>query len=176
MSTYRSERAQRRAAKLRTTRLATIFVILALLGYGAYLLFIDKAPLNSVPATANPALNSPPAFTNPQTLPSGLQFEDLEVGQGALAEPGKSLQVHYTGWLLDGTKFDSSRDRGQPFSLVLGAHQVISGWEEGLEGMRVGGKRLLKIPADLGYGASGAGSVIPPNADLIFEVELVDVK
>jgi FKBP-type peptidyl-prolyl cis-trans isomerase len=109
------------------------------------------------------------------TTPSGLKYQDLVLGDGALAEPGKRISVHYTGWLTDNTKFDSSVDRGQPFDFVLGQGQVIRGWDEGVKGMRVHGKRRLTIPSDLGYGPRGQGP-IPPNATLIFEVELLDVK
>src|SRR5438128_9085650 len=114
--------------------------------------------------------------TTEVTMPDGLKFTDEQVGTGAEAQKGKTVAVHYTGWLLDGTKFDSSRDRNQPFSFPLGQGQVIKGWDEGVAGMKVGGKRTLVIPADLGYGARGAGGVIPPNATLKFEVELLDVK
>ena len=105
-----------------------------------------------------------------------LQINILQPGDGQEAESGSEVTVHYTGWLMDGTKFDSSRDRGEPFSLTLGAGRVIPGWEQGLEGMRVGEIRELIIPPELGYGARGAGGVIPPNATLRFEVELLDVK
>lgn len=104
-----------------------------------------------------------------------LKIEDLKVGDGAAAVKGKTVSVHYTGWLTDGKKFDSSLDRGQPFQFPLGGGRVIPGWEQGVEGMKVGGKRKLTIPPDLGYGASGAGGVIPPNATLVFEVELLSV-
>ncbi len=110
------------------------------------------------------------------TTNSGLKYYDLEVGDGPVAEPGQQASVHYTGWLTDGTKFDSSIDRGQPFSFALGAGQVIPGWDEGVTGMKVGGKRQLVIPPELGYGDRGAGGVIPPGATLIFEVELLDVS
>lgn len=110
------------------------------------------------------------------TTPSGLKYTDLETGQGEEARAGKTVDVHYTGWLENGTKFDSSLDRGRPFSFRLGGGQVIRGWDEGVAGMKVGGKRRLTIPADLGYGARGAGGVIPPNATLIFEVELLGVR
>ena len=110
------------------------------------------------------------------TTPSGLKYTDLETGQGEEARPGKTVDVHYTGWLENGTKFDSSLDRRSPFSFHLGAGEVIRGWDEGVTGMKVGGKRRLTIPSDLGYGARGAGGVIPPNATLIFEVELLGVK
>jgi FKBP-type peptidyl-prolyl cis-trans isomerase len=105
-----------------------------------------------------------------------LQIEDLSVGSGDEATSGHQVDVHYTGWLEDGTKFDSSLDRGKPFSFRLGGGQVISGWDQGVAGMKVGGKRRLTIPAHLGYGARGAGGVIPPNATLIFEVELLGVS
>ena len=117
------------------------------------------------------------------TLPSGLQYEDTVAGSGAEATAGQNVRVHYTGWLHDpaaengrGRKFDSSKDRGTPFSFSLGAGEVIRGWDEGVQGMKVGGKRKLTIPPNLGYGARGAGGVIPPNATLVFEVELLAVK
>ena len=108
--------------------------------------------------------------------PSGLTIEDLVVGTGDAAKSGKRVSVHYTGWTTDGKKFDSSKDRGQPFSFGLGRGEVIRGWDEGVAGMKVGGKRKLTIPPDLGYGARGAGNVIPPNATLLFEVELLAVR
>jgi FKBP-type peptidyl-prolyl cis-trans isomerase len=104
-----------------------------------------------------------------------LQVEDVVVGTGAEASQGKVVSVHYTGWLTDGKKFDSSKDRGQPFQFPLGGGQVIQGWDQGVQGMKVGGKRKLTIPPELGYGAQGAGGVIPPNATLVFEVELLGV-
>ena len=114
------------------------------------------------------------------TTPSGLKIEDVTVGTGAAAAAGQKVKVHYTGWLTDGVikgrKFDSSKDRGDPFVFPLGQGHVIKGWDEGVAGMKVGGKRKLTIPPQLGYGARGAGGVIPPNATLVFEVELLDVK
>ncbi|WER45075.1 FKBP-type peptidyl-prolyl cis-trans isomerase [Cupriavidus sp. WKF15] len=114
-----------------------------------------------------------------QTTPSGLQYEDTTVGSGTEAVAGKHVTVHYTGWLYEngqaGRKFDSSKDRNDPFVFPLGAGHVIRGWDEGVQGMKVGGVRRLVIPADLGYGARGAGGVIPPNATLLFEVELLAV-
>lgn len=113
---------------------------------------------------------------NMQENVTELKIEDLVVGTGAEAVVGKTISVHYTGTLTNGTKFDSSKDRGEPFEFTLGAGQVIEGWDKGFAGMKVGGKRKLTIPSDMGYGAQGAGGVIPPNATLIFEVELLGVK
>jgi FKBP-type peptidyl-prolyl cis-trans isomerase FkpA len=107
---------------------------------------------------------------------SGLKLEDLTVGDGPAAEPGRHVSVHYTGWLADGTKFDSSRDRDEPFEFPLGRGRVIAGWDEGVQDMRVGGVRRLTIPSALGYGERGAGGVIPPGATLVFEVELLAVR
>ena len=114
------------------------------------------------------------------TNDSGLQYEDTTVGEGAVATAGQHVPVHYTGWLRNddgskGAKFDSSKDRNDPFQFSLGAGQVIKGWDEGVQGMKVGGARTLTIPASLGYGARGAGGAIPPNATLIFDVELLAV-
>ena len=106
---------------------------------------------------------------------SGLKYEDLVAGDGAVAEAGQTVIVHYTGWLTDGSKFDSSVDRNQPFRFLLGKGQVIRGWDEGVQGMKIGGKRKLTIPPQLGYGAAGAGGVIPPNATLVFDVELLEL-
>src|ERR1700757_1824038 len=112
-------------------------------------------------------------------MPNGLKYTDTKTGDGASARAGNKVSVHYTGWLYNngakGAKFDSSVDRGQQFQFTLGAHQVIAGWDEGVAGMKVGGKRTLIIPPELGYGARGAGGVIPPNATLMFDVELLGV-
>jgi FKBP-type peptidyl-prolyl cis-trans isomerase FkpA len=110
------------------------------------------------------------------TTASGLVIEEVVLGTGAEAKPGLLVVVHYTGWLTDGTKFDSSHDRNDPFVFPLAQRYVIAGWDEGVQGMRVGGKRKLTIPPELGYGARGAGGVIPPNATLVFDVDLIDVK
>ena len=116
-------------------------------------------------------------MSNLTTTASGLQYEDTVQGTGAIAKAGQQVKVHYTGWLYNdgvhGAKFDSSKDRGQPFAFALGAGQVIRGWDEGVQGMSVGGTRRLVIPAALGYGARGAGGAIPPNATLLFEVEFL---
>lgn len=120
------------------------------------------------------------AVSEIMTTASGLKYEDTKIGEGAVATKGQSVKVHYSGFLdkdgAKGTKFDSSVDRGDPFDFTLGVGQVIKGWDEGVAGMKVGGKRTLMIPAALGYGSRGAGGVIPPNAGLIFDVELLGVK
>ena len=110
------------------------------------------------------------------TTASGLRYENLVEGTGKAAKAGDTVQVHYTGWLTDGTKFDSSLDRGSPFSFKLGAGQVIKGWDEGVAGIKLNGKRTLLIPPELGYGPRGAAGVIPPNATLLFEVQLLELK
>ncbi len=110
------------------------------------------------------------------TTASGLIIEEITEGTGAEATAGLGVSVHYTGWLVDGTKFDSSKDRNEPFEFALGARQVIAGWDQGVSGMKVGGVRKLTIPPALGYGARGAGGVIPPNATLVFEVELLGLN
>ena len=128
-------------------------------------------------ATLAHAVAAEPKVTE---MPDGLKYTDSKVGDGAVASPGATVSVHYTGWLdkdgAKGAKFDSSLDRGQPFQFTLGAHQVIAGWDEGVAGMKVGGERTLIIPPELGYGARGAGGVIPPNATLIFDVQLLKVQ
>jgi FKBP-type peptidyl-prolyl cis-trans isomerase FkpA len=135
----------------------------------------DTAPTTAATTTAAsaPAANTAAIGGAPVTE---LKIEDTKVGTGATAEAGKTVSVHYTGYLTDGKKFDSSVDRGQPFKFSLGAGQVIKGWDQGVAGMKVGGKRKLTIPPTLGYGERGAGGVIPPNATLIFDVELLNVE
>jgi FKBP-type peptidyl-prolyl cis-trans isomerase len=138
----------------------------------------ETTPEESAPAPEGEATEG----TGTVEFPGGedvteLETEDLVVGEGATAEDGKLVTVHYTGWLTDGTQFDSSRDSGQPFQFQLGGGQVIPGWDQGVKGMKVGGRRVLRIPPELGYGAEGAGGgVIPPNATLIFDVELLAVQ
>ena len=148
---------------------------------------VTPAPVatpDPVAATPDPAIGN--ALTTPTnstitptpniaTLPGGTQYEDLQIGHGEEARPGQQVVVHYTGTLVDGTKFDSSRDRNEPFTFGLGAGQVIKGWDAGVAGMKVGGRRKLTIPADQGYGPRDMG-VIPPNSTLLFDVELIAVK
>jgi peptidylprolyl isomerase len=117
-----------------------------------------------------------PAAAKTVVLPDGLKYVDLKVGKGALPQAGQTVRVHYVGWLLDGTKFDSSRDRNEPFTFALGEGQVIPGWDEGVKTMRVGGLRRLIVPPKLGYGDQGAGDKIPPGATLVFEVELLGIE
>lgn len=125
--------------------------------------------------TPPPGAGGPPPAGTQKSLPSGVKYTEMAPGTGATAEKGKTVFVNYTGWLTNGEKFDSSADHGKPIDFVLGAGNVIPGWEQGVEGMKVGEKRRLEIPPDQAYGAAGIGP-IPPNATLIFEVELVDVK
>jgi FKBP-type peptidyl-prolyl cis-trans isomerase len=131
-------------------------------------------------AVSTPVGRSDAADNQVTEMPDGLKYTDTKTGDGATAKAGNKVSVHYTGWLSDngakGKKFDSSVDRGQPFQFTLGAKQVIAGWDEGVAGMKVGGKRTLNIPPELGYGARGAGGAIPPNATLIFDVELLQVQ
>jgi len=156
---FRSQRRLAREARRRRQRIilgVSLLVLLGLIAGGIYWATSRNAPGGS-------------GVTE-------LLVEDLVVGEGTEATEGDRVTVHYTGWLEDGTKFDSSVDRGQPFSFTLGAGNVIDGWDEGLPGMRVGGKRRLTIPSDKGYGPQGNPPRIPPNATLIFEVELLDVS
>lgn len=115
-------------------------------------------------------------MSNTVSTPSGLEYVDQVVGNGASPQKGQTVVVHYTGWLTNGTKFDSSVDRGRPFEFTLGVGQVIKGWDEGVATMKIGGKRKLTIPPDLGYGSRGAGGLIPPGATLVFDVELLGIK
>ena len=159
--TIRTERAERRRVKQQRQRLIISTTALALIGLTVYFIFSSQA--NS---KENNAMI---------TTASGLQYQDIKEGNGDAVRAGDKVSVHYTGWLENGKKFDSSLDRGKPFEFTVGKGQVIAGWDEGLQGMKPGGKRKLVIPPQLGYGERGAGSVIPPNAALIFEVELVKI-
>jgi FKBP-type peptidyl-prolyl cis-trans isomerase FkpA len=132
----------------------------------------EETPESNTPAQG-PSSAAP---AQPVADVTELKMEDTKVGTGAVAESGKTVTVHYTGWLTNGTKFDSSKDHGQPFTFQMGAGQVIKGWDQGVTGMKVGGVRKLTIPPDLAYGPNGAGGVIPPNATLVFEVELLNVE
>ena len=152
-------------------RFALFLSLLAMIGVACGCGSSDKPSTASAPSASVPMK----VTGQPTTTASGLQYWDIVVGTGATAAPGNNVKVHYSGFLTTGEKFDSSRDRGEPFSFPLGAGQVIKGWDEGVAGMKVGGQRQLRIPPALGYGAAGAGGAIPPNATLIFDVELLGV-
>lgn len=151
-------------------RRATMLALVAALTIGC-----ERAQdAGSVPGTSG--RKASPMAENMETTPSGLQYVDTKVGTGASPQKGQTAVVHYTGWLVDGKKFDSSKDSGQPFSFAIGRGEVIKGWDEGVATMKVGGTRKLVIPPDLAYGARGAGGAIPPNATLTFEVELLEIR
>jgi len=154
----------------------TFIVILAItLLVLASLAVAQTAPAKK--AAAKPAASAPTKVTGaPTKTASGLEYWDIKVGTGAVAQSGKHVKVDYTGWLTNGKKFDSSVGTGKPFDFMLGASQVIKGWDEGVAGMKLGGKRQLRIPPDLAYGAAGYPPVIPADSTLIFDVQLVDVK
>jgi FKBP-type peptidyl-prolyl cis-trans isomerase len=160
----RSERAQRRAAQQRNRRILIIAILLLTIAAAAYAVFSGNTRKNNA------------SDADLTTTASGLQYQELVVGSGPEAKPGDTVSVHYTGWLEDGTKFDSSLDRGQPLPFTIGQGGVIPGWEEGVAGMQVGGKRKLVIPPELAYGPQGYPGVIPPNATLTFEVELLQIN
>jgi len=157
-----------------------IIVAVVVLACGAFLFAQTKnsdKPASSAPSPAAAKPAGPDEIKGkPKSTASGVEYWDTKVGTGKEATPGRNVSVHYTGWLTTGKKFDSSRDRDEPFDFVLGAHQVITGWDEGVVGMKVGGKRQLRIPPAAGYGARGAAPVIPPNSTLVFDVELLEVR
>jgi FKBP-type peptidyl-prolyl cis-trans isomerase FkpA len=172
-------REQRQAAQsARRRNLWLIIGAIILIGAGAALFFaFGNRPTadqpSADPTPENPAL--PVVGVGTFSTASGLQYQDLKLGSGPAAAAGDTVSVHYTGWLVDGTQFDSSVG-GEPFEFTLGRGSVIEGWDQGVEGMQGGGVRKLFIPAELGYGESGVGEIIPPNATLVFEVELLEIK
>jgi peptidylprolyl isomerase len=137
---------------------------------------VSGMPRGSLLSQPSPGPSAEPAQSGMVTTPTGLQYQDLQVGQGAQPQPGQTVTVHYNGYLTNGTKFDSSVDKGEPFSFVLGQRQVIAGWDEGVSTMRIGGMRKLVVPPQLGYGDRGAGGVIPPGATLVFDVQLLGAQ
>ena len=152
------------------TRTATMLALVAALTIGC-----ERAQdAGSVPGPSGEKATT--MAENMETTPSGLQYVDTKVGAGASPQKGQTAVVHYTGWLVDGKKFDSSKDHGQPFQFAVGRGEVIKGWDEGVATMKVGGVRRLVVPPDLAYGARGTGGVIPPNATLTFEVELLEIR
>jgi FKBP-type peptidyl-prolyl cis-trans isomerase len=160
-----------------------LFLVVFALFTAAILTGCGQQASTSAPASASTGGQSsaqpsatPPAPSGATPPSAGLVIKDETVGKGPAAKSGDSVTVNYTGWLTDGTKFDSSLDRNQPFTFALGGGQVIAGWDQGVVGMKVGGKRKLTIPSDLGYGAQGAGGTIPPNATLVFEIELLKIN
>jgi FKBP-type peptidyl-prolyl cis-trans isomerase len=168
-----SRREERQAKRKRRQMIVAAIVLLVIAAAAVYVYFAFNRPQAASPEGGPPEI---PANVETITTASGLQYQDIVVGTGDEAAPTNQVQVHYTGWLEDGTKFDSSVDRNQPFEFTLTTGNVIQGWHEGVEGMKVGGKRRLIIPPDLGYGAQGYPPVIPANATLIFDVELLEVQ
>ena len=166
-------------AKFNWMSLAGYIALIRVVTYGiVYVINYTNKPVEvkkEVVAESSPIVQNSPSTKKMQEDVTELKIEDLVVGTGAEAVTGKVISVHYTGTLTNGTKFDSSKDRGEPFEFTLGAGLVIQGWDKGFAGMKVGGKRKLTIPSEMGYGDMGSGP-IPPNATLIFEVELLDVK
>ncbi len=151
-------------------------IIIVLIAIAAALAYAQTATRKAAPVKKVDTSTPTKVNGDGTTTADGLKYWDIKVGTGATAAAGQTVTVHYTGWLTNGKKFDSSVDRNEPFQFGLGQHQVIKGWDEGVAGMKVGGKRQLHIPAALAYGDRGAGGVIPPGADLIFDVELLKVQ
>lgn len=170
------------AQPLGPAKLALAILLGFSVGGATLALAADDAPKTSVSSTAKPkkgkAKDVAPVPAKPKIhkLASGLEYEDVVIGNGTMAENGMQVWVYDTGWLTDSTKIDSSRETGQPYTFVLGTGRMIRGWDEGIKGMRIGGKRNLRIPSDLAYGDEGRPPVIPPKATLLFEVELVNAK
>src|SRR3989338_7134668 len=152
-----------------------VFVLIILIGGGAWW-FLRRDSFDGSESVYDQLKRTENAAKSTIINVTKLMIEEIKVGEGAEAKNGDTVRVHYTGWLTDGTKFDSSVDRGEPFEFNLGAGEVIKGWDQGVAGMKVGGKRKLTIPPDLGYGDRGAGAVIPPGATLVFDVELLGIN
>jgi len=172
----REQRRSERIARRNRQRLILGMIGLLVVALIVFLVYRDYSVKNN-PYPIGYLDSAPPApSANAVTTASGLIYEDLQVGDGATAKAGDTVSVNYTGWLADGTKFDSSLDRGQPTDFAIGVGQVIPGWDEGVVGMRVNGTRLLVIPPSLGYGSAGFGTTIPGDATLTFEVQLVAIK
>lgn len=169
----REKRRAKRAAQKRNQRIAIAAVVIIVLAIAAFIMYNQYSAGR---ATSSSASVSIPEDVETITTASGLQYQDLVVGEGQAAKAGDVVIVHYTGWLTDDTKFDSSLDRGTPFTFPLGAGRVIKGWDEGVAGMQPGGVRRLIIPAELGYGERGSGELIKPGDTLIFEVELLEIQ
>lgn len=173
--TTREKRREARAARRRNTILfigLTAVIVIGVLA--AFVYFSRPEPAAQTTGSGEAVTGADPNFEVIKT-DSGLEYQDLLVGTGEIADPNDTVAVHYTGWLTDGTKFDSSLDRGSPFTFTIDRGSVIQGWHEGIKGMKVGGKRRLIIPPDLAYGEGGYAGVIPPSATLIFDVELVEI-
>lgn len=173
--TTREKRREARAARQRNVILFISMAVLIVIGVLAAFVYFGRPPAGAQNSGSGEAVTG--ADPNFQVIKTdlGLEYQELVVGDGETADSGDTVAVHYTGWLTDGTKFDSSLDRGSPFTFTLDRGSVIQGWHEGIRGMKVGGKRRLIIPADLAYGEGGYAGVIPPNATLIFDVELVEI-
>ncbi len=168
-------RAQRQARRTRQRIILGVIIVLVV-AVVAYLVWNYTRSVNKAYPIGYLDSTPPKPSASAVTTASGLVYEDLQVGNGATVKKGDNISVNYTGWLADGTKFDSSLDRGQPANFAIGTGSVIAGWDEGVVGMRVNGTRLLVIPSSLGYGTAGYGTSIPPNANLTFEVQVVAIK